>query len=306
MVEEYNAVVNGAKKAAKNWLFDIVAFIIILLLIVVNLDVFDVKHLTFDDIMLVLTSAIPYFAATMLLTSNFYNKGAFTAKATPKYINIVKEYSRVIDSLTGKMLSVLDDFCTEYNANAIKRKRELMLRSVGVSYDEFEANLQGLNEKDLRDMKKFSDLQIARILETQRAKIKGISTTVLLCSISSDDATYLGRTEASMQVRQLAFSSVTYVFFSLLFAFIGWREISEWGWGGIFLVLFKLLFSLGSSLLKYFNGYNDISNNTTAYISRKLDILKEFGFWYEEYEQNINKTLDISDKNDIIQLRMDC
>jgi len=50
------------------------------------------------------------------------------------------------------------------------------------------------------------------------------------------------------------------------------------------------LYTLCRSYTKYFNGYNDITNDVANHITRKTDILKQFDDWYDKYK--IQKTTE--------------
>jgi hypothetical protein len=61
---------------------------------------------------------------------------------------------------------------------------------------------------------------------------------------------------------------------------MGVKDVLEWGWMGAFLLLFKMLYILCRSYMKYFEGFDDINIRLVNHISRKTDVLKEFDYWY--------------------------
>ena len=66
---------------------------------------------------------------------NYYKKGVFSAKTTDGFINTVTIYSEKVNKLDGKHLDSLMDFCTEYNARALKLSQEVFLRAVAISFE---------------------------------------------------------------------------------------------------------------------------------------------------------------------------
>lgn len=76
-------------------------------------------------------------------------------------------------------------------------------------------------------------------------------------------------------------------------ALIGVKNFLEWGWVGLLFTVFKLLYILCSSYMKYFQGYEDICTGLVNHIYRKTDVLKEFDHWYDtNYVKNTPKEIE--------------
>ena len=91
-------ILNKAKSAFQNAIFDIIAIAVIISIIILSLDIFAFKD-AWESLADILIEAIPYYIATLLLALDYYEKGAFAAKATDIYINIARKYSEMANAL---------------------------------------------------------------------------------------------------------------------------------------------------------------------------------------------------------------
>jgi hypothetical protein len=117
----------------------------------------------------------------------------------------------------------------------------------------------------------------------------------LLGNTESSDSTDIGDNEQDMAKSRLKYNAVTYIICTLFMTLLAIKDILQWGWSGLLLVAFKLIFILCSSLMNHFKGYNDITINLVNHIARKTDILKQFNTWYTtrcSTENNVKETYE--------------
>ena len=112
------------QQGIKARIFDILGAVILIALIALSLGVLERRIITLAEIGDIIVECIPFFLAAMLLGNNFYMKGVFLGKTAPNFITACKEYSDVVASLTGEQIDYLDDFCQEYNDDALKKKQQ--------------------------------------------------------------------------------------------------------------------------------------------------------------------------------------
>ena len=103
----------------------------------------------------------------------------------------------------------------------------------------------------------------------------------MLGNLNTDDITDLGKNEQEMLKDRSREYSIVYLASILIMSMMGVKDILEWGWMGAFLLLFKMLYILCRSYMKYFEGFDDIDVKLVNHFSRKTDVLKEFNYWYE-------------------------
>ena len=71
------------------------------------------------------------------------------------------------------------------------------------------------------------------------------------------------------------------------------KNIADWGWGGLVLVLFKVLYTFARSYTSYFQGYNDMTIDLTNHLARKTDVLKMYlNYKPESNEEMITQTVE--------------
>lgn len=270
----------------KKSIFDVVAAAIILAIIMVSMNVIgliDLKNMNFFEF---LVEWLPFLAAALLLNSDLYKKGVFVGKRSDQYISIGKLYSEKVNSLTGEQIEGLYPFCEEYNRKALQSIQDGILRAEGITYEHFDGpwqDAEGVPHKSLKTCTKqdlialkFNTDQIKAIRKAKRVRLKGINVNVLLSSINIKDPTNIGSDEKQLEIRQTIFSSTKYVFSTLLMSFIAVRDVTEWGWLGLIVVVFKIAYTFAGCYMSYFKGYDNITIRVCNHIARKCDILKMY------------------------------
>lgn len=280
-----------AKKKIKNRIFDIIALAVILAMTAITLGVFQFKDLTKDNFLSLLIDFVPLLLTSALLTSDFYKKGTFYAKASEGFNAVVSMYSNVVASLNGRQIDSLNSFCIKYNDDALKMLQTPILHKVAISqelYDEGQVNKNGLvivkplkilSKKELKEM--YPRKVWKAILKANKCKIKGLQVNGLLGNQNNADITDLGPTEKQMEVNHNLTSAVSYTIATAFMTLIAIKDILSWGWASLILIAFKLCYILAKSYMSYFTGYNDISVTLSNSITRKTDIIKQFKYWYE-------------------------
>lgn len=273
------------KSGVKKHIFDIIAVIILIAVVMVSLDVFkllDLNKLKFIDF---LSMWLPYLISTLLLNTDLYKKGVFVGKATDKFNAVIDAYSALANGLTGEQIKGLYSFCYEYNTAARKNMQLQILREEGLSFEDFDESivtsdgnkppLKALTRKQLK-LEGYTSRQIKAIYKAKKAKIKGINVNILLSSMNISDVTNIGANERMLQVKQFLSSSLTYILSTLFLSMIAIRDVINWGWGGFIVILFKVAYLFARCYMSYFQGYDDITINLANHFTRKCDILKMY------------------------------
>jgi hypothetical protein len=272
-------------KELKKSAFDFIAIAIVAALVLASLDVFNLVDLNTMNIGDFVVSWVPYFLATILLTLDLYKKGVFVGKSTDKFQLIVKSYSDLVDSLSGKQIRDLGPFCEKYNENALIDLRTFILKEDAISYDDFNsaftvngktyAPLKTWTKEELTNAK-YTKAQIKAIKDAKKAKVKGINVNILLSNVNISDPTDIGRGEIELEKRILVSSVIKYLVSTMLMSLIVIKDITVWGWASLIGVLFKVIYMFARSFMSYFDGYDDITVSVANHITRKTDILKMY------------------------------
>lgn len=272
-------------KELKKSAFDFIAVIIVAALVLASLDIFNLIDLNTMFIGDFVVSWIPYFLATILLTTDLYKKGVFVGKSTDKFQTIAKSYSDLVNSLSGKQIRDLGPFCEKYNEDALVNLRTSILKEEGISYDDFNATftvndetyapLKTWTKEELKNAK-YTKGQIRAIKLAKKAKVKGINVNVLLSSINVSDPTNIGRGETELEKRVLISSAIRYLVSTFLMSLIIIKDITTWGWASLIGVSFKVIYTFARSFICYFNGYDVITVSVANHVTRKTDILKMY------------------------------
>lgn len=288
--EKYDKFIENTKTALSSWMYYLFALAVIVVMVFIQLGVFEFKQETnFFDI---LVDTVPIFIASMLLSNIFYQNGVAKGKKNQNYFLAISEFS-TLANLPGEKLDKLPQFCDEYNALAIKRKQETYLAMAVVSYDKFDNEYEeGENdEKKHVPIKVMSDKSIIEefgkergkwIIKAKKVKLKGVNVVSLTSEQKVSDITDTGYGEGEYAKMFTTSKVLSYAISFVLFSFITAKDIMAWGWAGLGLLLFKITYTLGCSILGQSRGYRDITVNVVAHYNRKTDILKQFHSWYEK------------------------
>lgn len=280
----YNEFLNGTKSAISTWIYYIFAGAVVVVMIFLQLGGIQLnKDIEWHDIIL---DAVPLFFASILLDRIFYYNGVSKGKKTKNYFGAVQEFS-TLANLTGEEIDVLPDFCREFNAKALRNKRKTLLSYAVVSIEHFESEHETKNGTHLplqvtpnRIIRKEFGWERSRwIRKAKRAKIKGLTACKLTSEQATMDDTNTGFGERGYATIQTIKKVVGYALSFLLFALITVKDVATWGWVGVGILLFKITFTLGSSILSQAKGYQDITVSVVAHYNRKSDILKQFKSW---------------------------
>lgn len=289
--EAYNESVKRISNGIRKYIYDIVTGIVIVVILAASLHVFGLADLSdWSKWSVFLMDWFPYLAAAILLNTNLYQKGVFVGKTTESYVMAMRVYSHKVNSLTGEHLDSLHDFCDEYNEQALIRVRRELLRPVGISYEVFDTTLRTMSKKQL--LEKYEKRVVNLIIHVRQLTIRGINVNLLLSNFDIKDPTDIGKTEKSLSKSHSIWSTVRYIFTTLLMSLVVINDLSTWGWSILIVVIFKVAFLIAGTLMSYFRGYNDMTVNLVAHVARKSDILKEFDTWYAiKNNLNVENTL---------------
>lgn len=283
----YNQFLEDSKSALSAWMYYLFAIAVVVVMVFIQLGVFEFKENS--DFLDILVDTVPIFIASMLLSNIFYQNGVTKGKKNKNYFNTITEFSTNAN-LTGEKLDALPIFCDEYNKNAIKRKQETLLSMAVISYDKFENEYE---EGEIRHLpiKVMSDKEIIAefgkerakwIIKAKRVKIKGVNAVTLTSEQKAEDITDTGLGESDYAKMFTTSKVLSYALSFVLFSFITAKDIAMWGWAGLGILLFKIIYTVGCSLLGQVRGYRDITINVVAHYNRKTDILKQFHSWFSK------------------------
>lgn len=282
----------------KNKMFDVIAAAIVVAMLALSLGVLELRQISFKELANIVLETLPFYFATIMLNDNYYMKGTYGGKMTKSFKAIVTQYSAKVNALTGKQIAKLPDFCESYNTTTLVKMQTSLLRTEAITYEEFAVDyiekvdghevshgpLKALCKHELLSL--LGSERAAVVIKAKKITIKGISTNILLGSSSNLDVTDLGPSEKEMhnkRKRGYAIGSFVAIFILTL---VGVKNVVEWGWVGIMFVIFKLLYIVARSYMKYFEGYQDITISLANHISRKTDIIKEFESQYTDERIN--------------------
>ena len=268
----------AGKTQIKKYIYDLVAGGIILAIIAASLNAFGFYDFSGENVWKEISNFfvdwIPYFIASILLHSTTYEKGVFTGKQSTKYVDMAVEYSKIVNNLTGEQLDKLDDFCSEYNDKALKDLQTKILKQSGISYETYVNKYLNMSKKEIE--KQCIKEQFETIMKAKDCKIKGINANKLLSQSEADDITDTGSTEHQLAKRYKIISTIRVFVSTLCTAFVVAKDLTEWGWSGLIIVIFKVLYVFGRSYMGYFRGYKDITVDVVSSLGRKVAILKMF------------------------------
>ena len=285
-------VQSAATKFVKNRIYDVIAAIIVVAVIALSLGVIERRVIQLSELIDIIVECIPLFFAGMLLNSNFYNKGVYYGKQTHLFKTASTSYSQIVSQLTGEQIRMIPDFCIEYNDTVLKTMQSNILKTEGLTYEQFTQRwedgkidrkpLKAMCENELKSA--LNDDQIKVVKKAKRVKIKGLLVNVLLGTNCTEDTTDVGYTEEQLKRRKMWTSVLVYFASTLILALIGVKNVQEWGWFGIALVIFKVIYIFCKSYMSYFDGYNDVTIHLVNSTNRKTDILKECQAWINSKE----------------------
>lgn len=285
--DKYNKFLENTKSALSSWMYYLFALAVIVVMVFIQLGVFEFKQETnFFDI---LVDTVPIFIASMLLSNIFYQNGVAKGKKNQNYFLAISEFS-MLANLPGEKLDKLPQFCDEYNALAIKRKQETLLAMAVIPFDKFDNEYEDGEIKhvpikvmaDKSIIEEFGKERGKRIIKAKKVKLKGVNVVSLTSEQKVSDITDTGYGEGEYAKMFTTSKVLSYAISFVLFSFITAKDIMAWGWAGLGLLLFKITYTLGCSILGQSRGYRDITVNVVAHYNRKTDILKQFHSWYEK------------------------
>lgn len=294
LAEQFNDNKQRLQRGIKSRIFDIIAISILVCLIALSLGVIERRIITWREIGNIIVECIPFFFAAVLLNDTFYKKGIFTGKLNNNFITACTLYTKYVTNLSGQHIDELDDFCHEFNADALRKKQISYLSRASISYEKFH-----IDTDDNTALQTWSDDKLEHTYGNDRAKwiklakkatVKGLHSNALMGTMDAEDITDVGPTEIQLTKRKRRTSAISYALSTIVLSLIAVKNVSEWGWFGIALVIFKCILILCKSYMSYFDGYNDVTVHLVNAINRKTDIIKQFLYWYDNRHPEQIKT----------------
>lgn len=283
---EFNENQKRFKMFAKSKAFDLIAVGLIITISLLSLGAIELRELTWKSIINIILETVPFYLGAITLALNYYKKGVFAGKSTQSYIDTIKLYSTQVNDLSGEQLDYLNDFCYEYNKRALQIRQENLLRPLAISYARFNEgteDVEPLKITSQEDLLKTYDMNTVE--EIQKAKtltVKGISPSILLGNHYTDDITDLGPNERELLKSRTKQYAQMYMLSVFVMSLMAVKNVMDWGWMGFILVAFKVIYILCRSYMKYFEGFEDMTERVTTHISRKVDVLKQYSYWFSK------------------------
>ena len=283
---EFNENQKRFRTFAKSKAFDLIAVGLIITISLLSLGAIELRELTWKSIINIILETVPFYLGAISLALNYYKKGVFAGKSTQSYVDTIKSYSTQVNDLSGEQLDYLNDFCYEYNNKALQIRQENLLRPLAISYTRFNKgteDVEPLKITSQEDLLKTYDKDIVE--EIQKAKtltVKGISPSILLGNHYTDDITDLGPNERELLKSRTKQYAQMYMMSVFVMSLMAVKNVMEWGWMGFILVAFKVIYILCRSYMKYFEGFEDMTERVTTHISRKVDVLKQYSYWFSK------------------------
>lgn len=284
--DKYSETKSNITTKVKNRIFDLIAAGILLAAIAISLGALEWKEISKDKIFDLLAEFVPLLLTSMLLTTDFYQKGVFYGKSSNTFMAMSDMYSKLVTNLTGKQIEAVSEFCIEYNEDALRKIQEPMLKKVAIPYqlynegDDKTPPLKTLSRRKLKALG-YDPIVYKVILKCDRMTVKGLKVNNILGNTNVEDITDLGKTENELRASHNTTSAIQYLLSTAFMTLIAVKDIATWGWASLFLIAFKLTYIFVKSYMSYFAGYNDITVSLNNQLARKTDILKQFLSWYE-------------------------
>lgn len=273
-----------AKKGIKDRIYDIVSVVVVIAVMTIALDIFSVEEIDWEDLWEDIVNWSLFFACGFILKTVIYGKGKHKGKQTLVYENALSSYSKMINVIPDTRQ--LEDFCAVKNCEVVKNIQERLLSHTRLTLEDFD-ELKVYKKSELKALGKYTDIEIKYILLAQKVKVKGYHSNSLLGNTDYTDPTYIGPTETELLHRQELKSFLFSLIAGAILAMIGIKDIQDWGWAGILLVLFRVTFVTGMSYLSYFKGFDDVTISLANSLNRKCDVLKEYICWLKERENKV-------------------
>jgi hypothetical protein len=270
----------------KSKVFDVISLAIVVAMTALSLGVIELRDLSYSQWANIIIECIPFYLAATMLSVNYYTKGSFKGKNTDKYISAIQSYSDTVTNLSGEEINYLHEFCTEYNEKTLHDIQLNMLKSVAITWQMYndgvgeEKPLKAMSKSEL--LKKYNKDIVNVILKCKKCKIKGINANILLGNLHNSDSTDIGLNEKQLANKRTLSYASNYIFTIFFMSLMAVKNVLQWGWMGAFLTVFKVTYVAIYAYTKYFNGYEDITFSVTNHIYRKIDIIKEFRYWYNK------------------------
>lgn len=277
----------------KSRMFDIIAVGIVVAMAALTLGVFELRKINWRELINILLETLPFYFSNLLLTMNYYSKGTFTGKMSKSFKGIVNAYSTEVNNLTGEQIAELSDFCEAYNDKTLQNMQRIILKTEALTIDQFNIDYieNGISHGPLKALSKHELehlIGIGRaeaVIKAKNVKIKGLRVNSLLGSLDSEDVTDLGLNERELGKKRSINYAVGGFASIFILTLIGVKNVTQWGWVSLLFMLFKLLYIVCRSYMRYFDGYSDITGALANHLSRKTDIIKEFKSWSESRKQ---------------------
>lgn len=276
-------------KMAKDRIFDLIAVGLIIAVGLLSLGAVELRQITIWEIINIVFETIPFYLAAVTLALNFYKKGVYAGKSTDGFIGVTKNYSHKVNKFSGKQLDNISVFCQEYNARALRIGQENILREVAITYERYKNVTYDKDGNELRPLCQLSKEELVKgfgvrvaehVIKANELKVKGLNSNTLLSNNDYWDITDLGKNENQLLRQRTKSYAGTFALQTFLLTLMGIKDVMQWGWVGLVLIIFKLVFILCRCYMEYFKGYEDITIKVSSHITRKIDILKQFDYWY--------------------------
>lgn len=289
--ERVTQTTQNVKETIKKSIYDALSAAIIVAIVIVSLDVFGIRDLSWEMLGDLAVEWIPFFLAAILLDSNLYEKGKFIGKQTESYIAAVTEYSNKASLFTGMKLKYFSLYCKETNDRVRRNKQEQLLKEAGITIEDFENEISKLSNSEID---KAYNKETAKIIKkTKKVKIVGLKVNLILGSYNTCDETDIGPTEEEISKNYKITRAIKSIISTGIMTLLGIKDITTWGWAGLLIVVFKTVYTFAKAYTAYFKGYNDVVIVLTNQFIRKTDIFKEYDYWFETNVKNLGNNLEI-------------
>lgn len=299
--ERYLQIKQDAKDITNKFMYYIFVALVIVVMVFIQLSVLEFnKDINWLDIVV---SAAPMLVCTLMLDRIMYCNGSARGKSTTKYASVIAEYSDVLNGIDGDKLCKLPEFCKEYTEQALIDLQKTLLKPACVTYEQFSSGDRPLRVMNKKELVKLYGIERARhICKAKRARVKGLYDYELTTENNLRDRTDVGHGERYNESKQSIKKTLYYIVSTICFSLIGVKDISLWGWAGVGVLLLKIAFTLGTTLMSRNQGYSDIVISLVNHYTRKIDILKQFLSWYTSRpivntEEIIQNAVQFSDKS---------
>ena len=253
----------------------IITFILFTVVVVMTTDI---QQITISDISDIGLEFFFILFASYAMYIFCADGGTAAGLSTAVYKAAVARYNELKKQiLEHSRYSRLNDFCTHYVTEDLKKARMNYLMVASVSYDEYLTKYSKLSKQELKDLPELTQLQKKAIAKANAVRMIKFTPVMLTTMRGKDTQSRFALRITPRMQRNFTFSAklIKMSLVSLCVSLIALQVIIEPSWT----VFAEVCLKLGMVIVNGFDGrntgYNNITEVTVTYIDAQSDLLEQ-------------------------------